>query len=177
MMECLERSDGLAVTLSHVKSHLRLETAEEDLYLEQLIRTATELCEKATQRTLLLTTYRRLYVPRDEEERLRNIELYYPPLVTIKSVKHAYKGDRYETIHRYMLTPSTYRPRITVWGCAVEVIYKVGYGDKPKDIPDGLRQAITMMVAEMYEKRTDGVDVMSKTVLMLLQPYRVRPCL
>ena len=177
MIECVEKSDGLAVTLEYVKGHLRLETPDEDLYLEQLIRAATELCEKSTQRTLLFKTYRRLYIPRDEGESLRQIDLYYPPLINIHSVRRVFKGDKYENVQRYMLTPSTYRPRITVWGCAVEVIYKTGYGDKPKDIPDGLRQAITMMVAEMYEKRTDGVDVFSKTVEMLLQPYRVRPCL
>jgi len=31
MIECVEKSDGLAVTLEYVKSHLRLETPDEDL--------------------------------------------------------------------------------------------------------------------------------------------------
>jgi len=177
MIECLEKGDGLAISLNHLKSHLRLESSEEDLYLEQLVRTAMDYCEKATQRTFLTKTYRRVYIPREEDQKLRTIDLFYPPLVNIQSVVHLGKGNKRDAVQRYMLTPSTYRPRISVWGNAIEITYKAGYGDKSNDIPDSLRQAITLIAAEMYEKRTESPDIHSKTVDLLIQPYKVRPCL
>ncbi len=180
MIDCLEVCDAHAITLEHLKNHLRIEGAFEDYYLEGLIKTATSAVENYLQRTLLLKTLRVVHQDRTSASRgcsaLQTIDLYYPPLVSIVSVNELLSNDGKGPIKRYTLTPSSLRPKMTVWGSVVEVVYKAGYGENSSNIPSPIRYAITLLTAEMYDKRVDVVEIVNPTIQFLLQPYRVMSC-
>lgn len=41
---------------------------------------------------------------------------------------------------------------------AIEIVYKVGFGDNANDVPTPIRRAIRQMVGYLYEHRGDGCD-------------------
>lgn len=176
---CLERSDGYAITLEHLKQHLRLSHSLEDYYLEELIRVATESLEHYVQRSFLYKTFRVVSALMwDGGSQLHKIHLAFPPLMDIKGVRDISCADKPIVMKRYMLTPSTHKPFLSVMGGRlIEVIYGAGYGRSSNDLPSPIRHSITMMAAMMYEKRIDADESLTPALKMLLQPYRVMPCL
>jgi uncharacterized phiE125 gp8 family phage protein len=63
---------------------------------------------------------------------------------------------------------------------AVTVTYAAGYGDNISDVPDPIRQAVLLMVGDMYAHRESiGVGTvayqLNLTAELLLSDYRVRP--
>jgi len=122
---------------------------------------------------------------------LRTIELPWTPAISVTSVS-MYTLDDVELA----VDPNTYRvdtvdlampTRITLKESAVwpggsyrnqnsmQVIWQSGYGPDETDIPPGLRQAIKMMVAYLYNNRGDcsGDCVGACGAKSLAQPYRV----
>lgn len=177
-LSCLEKSDGYAITLDHLKQHLRLTHSLEDYYLEELIRVATDSLECYVQRTFLYKTFRIIStLSMDGGARLHKIHLSFPPLVMIKSVRDISCVEKPQVIKRYILSPSTSKPSLSVMGGRlIEVIYGTGYGKSSNDIPSPIRHSITMMAATMYDKRVDAEESLTPVLKMLLQPYRVMPC-
>lgn len=177
-VSCVERSDGYAITLDHLKQHLRLTHSIEDYYLEELIRVATEALEHYVQRTFLSKTYRIVSsLILEGRSQLHKVHLLFPPIMTIKSVRDISCYDKPIIIKRYIFNSSTSKPSLSVMGGRViEVIYSAGYGKNSNDIPSPIRHSITMMAAMMYEKRVDVDESLTQPLKLLLQPYRVMSC-
>ncbi|MBX9976730.1 MAG: head-tail connector protein [Alphaproteobacteria bacterium] len=175
MIECLSTCDGYVITLEHLKNHLRLTESHEDYYLETIIKAATVAVENYLQRTLLQKTLR-LTHSGDQGGQMHTIHLLYPPLLSIVSVNEILSNEERRLIKRYMLTPHGSKPYMSVYGGVVEIVYKAGYGEHADCIPFPIRHGVTLLAAEMYDKRVDCVDVLSTTVQFLLQPYRVMSC-
>ena len=55
---------------------------------------------------------------------------------------------------------------------AVIVRYVCGYSSS-SDVPAPIRQAMLLMIAEMYEKRQDSVKRLPTAAEYLMNPYRV----
>jgi uncharacterized phiE125 gp8 family phage protein len=165
------------ITLEHLKNHLRLTESHEDYYLESIIKAATSSVENYLQRSLLSKTFKLMHKnPVHSRSQMNVIDLLYPPLVTIVSVSEIFEGDERKLIRRYVLTPHGSRPSMSVYGGMIEVVYKTGYGEHADCIPFPIRHGVTLLAAEMYDKRVDSVDVLNSTVQFLLQPYRVMSC-
>lgn len=54
---------------------------------------------------------------------------------------------------------------------AVTVTYTAGFGTKPSTVPHAIRQAIMLMVGDMYQKREDNVVALPKASEHLLLPW------
>jgi uncharacterized phiE125 gp8 family phage protein len=52
---------------------------------------------------------------------------------------------------------------------AVEIVYQAGYGDATSDVPENLRQAIALEVADMYVNRTNYVRKMTTAADRLIK--------
>ncbi len=203
------RPTGLPVSLAMVKDQLRLndDDTAEDALLMGLVRAATNTAEAYLGRALITRTLRlsldkspgtgfepgfRIGVRLGPLERA--LELPRPPLIAVLSIVTHDDADTATTFaaSNYMVDTSREPGRVVLrngaaWPAgadrvanAIEVTYTAGYGDHIGDVPEPIRQAILMLVAQLYEHRGAGVadkqmmrEQMPLGARMLLSPFRV----
>lgn len=167
------------ITLKEAKEHLRVDLDDDDFLITALIETARLLIEKRTGRALITQTWQ-LILDEDTEE----IELPYPPLQSVSSVKYI-KDDGTEATASsslYDVDTSQNSPgRIKLKnGCSWPthrdfasfiIEYVVGYGDAADDVPETLKQAILQTVAHLYENRES--QEIPEGIHALIFPYRI----
>jgi|TARA_R100000329_G_C7618265_1_gene219703 uncharacterized phiE125 gp8 family phage protein len=56
---------------------------------------------------------------------------------------------------------------------AVNIAFVSGYGAASSDVPDPIKQAVLLIIGNLYEKREDMVHRMPTTSEYLLEPYRI----
>ena len=177
---------------------LRLDSYEDPTFKFSL-HTATQAVIAYTGRALLEQTYTiqfegypgigtetagldRLYrIPQ------RWIELPYPPLISVESVKIVDpQGDedvipstdyRIDTINEPgRINFKGYWPNIGR-NDFLTIEYTAGYGDNPNDVPFGIRQGILMTAAYLYEHRGDcesGASAITQSgAAAALIPYKI----
>lgn len=178
------------VSVAEVKTHLRIDTSDEDTYLGVLIEAVTDFFEKYTKRDFITKTYRMW-----EHEFREGIEIRKSPNVTITSITYYDADNVSQTLSSavYTLTnandfpvlgeavgqswPTTYsRPQ------AVTINFTCGYGASSSSVPAAIRQAILIGVGALYVARGDCGDnsscgeceaALNGTARALLQPYRI----
>lgn len=142
------------VTLEEAKAHLRIDYDAEDALITSYIAVAREHCEVVTGLALAPATWE----ARLDAFPAGAIELPYPPLVEVESVRYvdaggdevqldagAYKVDT-------LIMPGTMAP-VDRWpdGRDVRIRYRAGYeGGK---IPHAARQAILLLVGHWHAHR------------------------
>lgn len=169
------------VTLIEAKDHLRVDHADDDALISALIVAARQWCEEYTGRQFMTSTWDWTL---DEFASLFSVPR--PPLQSVTSVKYldsdgveqtlvstAYRVDAISEPGRIALDydqswPSTY----SVLN-AVTVRFVAGY----TTVPEPIRQAVLIMVGELYENREDTIALTINSVPFgvraLLGPYRV----
>lgn len=175
------------VTVAEVKNHLRVTDNQEDSLIAGLIISARKVVEQITRRALINQTWR-LYL--DEFPADSHIELPFPPLVSVTSVKYydentqlqtlsssLYQTDNRSTPGRIVLTgggawPSTDSDKVN----AVEIEFIAGYGAGAAAVPFPIRLAITHLTAHWFEHRepfrTDQYHTVPSTFENILMAYR-----
>lgn len=156
------------VTIAEAKEHLRLETSDDDAYVDSLITAARVYTEGAIGRRLNNQTWQ-LILPafpgRD------HITLPGTPLVSVTSVAYLDADGNSQTLSSstdYEVDTSSRRGRVILrvnkdWPSTygrwndVTVTYVCGYGATATAVPEPLRQAIKLLVAQMYEHRVPEV--------------------
>lgn len=185
------------VSLSEARDHLRLDTSgsppshADDTLVQNLIQAAREWCETYTGRSFFEQTWK---VQLDEFPEV--IRLPRPPIISVTSIQYVDTSGDTQTLSSSIYRVDAEGARITeaysqVWPDtrdvtnAVTVTYKAGYdsGNSPQDasaIPQAIKQAILLLVGQMYEHREDvivGTTVTpmagNGTVRALLSPYLV----
>lgn len=172
------------VTLTEVKDHLRVDTTDDDALISALIVAARQWAEEYTGRQFMAATWDwmldalggTLYAP-------------MPPLQSVTSIKYldttgveqtlassTYRVDAVSEPGRIALDygqvwPSTY-PVVN----AVTVRFVAGY----TTVPEPIRQAVLILVGELYEQRQDSasyqVNAVPFGVRALLAPYKIWRC-
>jgi uncharacterized phiE125 gp8 family phage protein len=167
----VEPPAALPVTLEEARKFCRVDSTEEDTVLETLIAAATTYCDGYSGilgRGLITQTWR-LPVAAFPAPPCSQIRL---PLIPVQSVEEiAY----YDSAGPVIMDPAFYAlhtdetgsyvtvaaggswPAAAVRDDAVGILYVVGYGDAPADVPAPMRQAILLMVSAWYDDRTAGV--------------------
>jgi uncharacterized phiE125 gp8 family phage protein len=175
------------VSVDEVKAHLRVTDNEEDSLIAGLITSARYLVENTVRKSLITKTWR-LYL--DDFPRGAIIDLPYPPLLSVTSVKYydqdgafltldtgVYQTDNRSTPGRIVLTesgawPSTEQDKVN----AVEVEYIAGYGAEAATVPSPIRLAITHLACHWFENREPykmgALSTVPHTLEILLMPYR-----
>ncbi len=165
MFDVIKRTETPVVSLQQVKAHLRLDHAEDDEYLLYLINVATEWIEELIESSLLTATYavksasKRIKLP---TQRVIDIISVYG--VNANGTKRSLKYD-VEVGSKVSVIVNSLYP-------TVEVTYTCGFGDRPKNVPAPLRQAIINHVACHYECRTEISKEQYLMLLQLVHPYR-----
>lgn len=163
------------VSLAEVKTHLRVDIADDDAYITRLIQYAREQCEIGARRS---------FITRTLELRLEcwpldgDIEFPLGPLQSVTSVKwtddagveHTMAATDYVVYAQLdpgvlMLKPSANWPGGTLQiGPSIAVRYVAGYGADIA-VPASYKQAILLMCGLMYENREAVITGTIATVL------------
>lgn len=176
------------VTVSELKTHLRIDSTTEDTYLGTLIQTAREDCEQFQNRAYITQTWE---LTLDGWAKFP-IKLPRPELISITSVKYYDTADTettYSTDNYFVDTSSevgriglnynitlpstTLRPQN-----AVIIQYIAGFG-AAADVPQRIKHAILMLCGHYYENRETVSPVDLKQIPMgvvsLLNKDRIVP--
>jgi uncharacterized phiE125 gp8 family phage protein len=152
------------VSLDRVKRSLGLDNVRDfDTTLQELIKSASGAVSGDLGRALVTTTYT-LYLQRWPG---RIIELPYPPLIAIDSVK--YWGDSTETLDTFSsgsytaitggepgliaLNEDADWPTLMNRGAnPIEIQFQAGYGTEIDDIPAPIQAAVVMTAAYWFQQ-------------------------
>ena len=173
----------MPITLAQIKSHLRLDHADEDEYLNFLIQGATETVQHHLGRSLMMQTWRKIYYQEQAYSRCLSkqhiqpmlLSLPYPPFIKIAQIIGNKKGGIPQEIKNYQLKfqgDLAFVELKELW-IKVEVIYEAGYGDHPETIPVDIRQVILQLVGLFYQKRQSFPLTDEPYLASLMQPYRI----
>ena len=168
------------VTLEEAKAWLKIETADEDTLLLRLIATARQMVEHYTSRAVLEQTWRLVV----------QSPLALPVIVVSKApaqrlvaafVQSASGDQTALDLNDIRLDSLSQPARLTlsnaclgqgVGSYAFDIVF--GYGATPDSVPEAIKQAVLVMVAQAYEQRcaTDRLPI--DAIAGLIAPYMIR---
>lgn len=180
------------VSLAEAKAHLRLEETADDAYVTTLIDAARLYVEKVCGRGLLLQTvelispppcgYEVLALPGGALADTPQLQVQY---LDVASVLQTLDASKYYTVSGGDAKPADlHLVRWNIWpwmaprADALRVQYRVGWATAAA-VPAPLRQAVLLVLSQLYEFRTPEVTGTIATTLefsleALMAPYRFR---
>lgn len=149
------------VSVQDVKDNARIDIFDDDVWIWNAIKAATELCETFLKRCFCTTTLRLNL----DEFPWFDFVLPRPNLVSVTSIKYldtsgvqqtlsasAYSVDIRSTPGRIVPVYNTDWPVYRNFTNSIEVIYVAGYG-AASAVPNAIKQAIKFCVTEWYNNR------------------------
>lgn len=184
------------LTLAEAKTHLRVDTSDDDEYVNALIVAARNHVESITRRALITQTWD-LYI--DDFPGVDNpIELPKAPLQSVTSIIYVDENGDEQTLNAssYIVSTVGVPGRITPeyeldWPVTREIVdavrirFVAGYedsGSSPQDladnVPDAIKHAIKLIISHWYENREpvnigNIITPLPMAIDALLAPYRV----
>jgi uncharacterized phiE125 gp8 family phage protein len=172
------------VTLAEAKAHLRIEGAEDDAYVTALIQAARQHVEEVCWRGLVTQEWEAvlegfpdgaLELPKGNLASIASITYVDSAGATQTLAPATYEADTVSVPGRLLLAYGQSWPSTRCQWDAVRVRYTVGWA--AGEVPTPIRQALLLLVAQLYEHRTVDEDrALSRpsfTVDVLLAPYRL----
>lgn len=155
------------VTLAAAKTFLRIDHADEDDFIGDLIDVAARQIE-ARCGVSLITRPQRLTKPTNGA----GVYLNRYPVISIEAVER--DGVALPIDANLRARPVLVRVQRSGDGSGdVQVDFTAGFGSSPEDIPTPLRQGVLLLLAHLYEYRNgDGPPGFPMMVDALIQPYR-----
>lgn len=181
--------DTEPLTLADAKAHLRYTQSAEDALIDSLITAARDFVEAVTRRRLITQTW---------DWQLPAFPAFpvavpYPPLQSVTGITYrvnevdtTWATANFRVLARsgmraprgeIVLTDAAVVPTADSVPDAVTVRVVQGYGDTPADVPEAIRHAMKLYVAELWVQRQITVvgtvtSSVQFTVEQLLAPYR-----
>ena len=156
------------VTLQEAKEHLRITGSDEDALLTTFIEVAREYCEEYQNKAYITQTWDLSLDEFPESP----YSLPKPPLQSISSIKY-YDQDGTEQEFNatdYLVDTASVKGRISLaygktWPSVtlqpingVVIQFVAGYGDATTDVPERIRNAIKVLIGQIYENR-EATDI------------------
>jgi len=175
------------VDLARAKLHLRVDHADEDALITDLIVAARTECENRLQRTLITTGWT---WPLDAFPAGGGMLVPpMPPLITLGVIQYVDTDGVAQTLSGSGLLhidpisePGRIAPVSGSWPAtadrinAVTITYTAGYGPAAADVPAPIRQWLLLAIGDMYANRERSAEhpkVPQGFADSLLDPYRI----
>lgn len=178
------------LTLTQTKDHLRVTHTTDDALISALIPGARRYAEHYTRRALITQVWE-LLIDEFPYATRESLEIPFAPLQSIDSITY-YDTDGAEQtlpVADYQVDsdsePGRVAPVVGVtWPGtedrlnAVTIRFTAGYGDSPGDVPEGIGQAMLMMIGHLYERRETTIvgTIIAEVPFAtkaLLDPYKI----
>lgn len=148
------------ITLDEVKTHLRIETGDDDVYLESLIETAIAHLQNVSGLKLITQIWRQ-YLDKLPEHKTICLAVF--PVRSISSVRYfdsegvetsisntQLELDRFSNPARLEISTSLFSAQSSN---GIEIDIEAGFGDTATQVPDSLKRALLILIAHNYEFR------------------------
>lgn len=177
------------VTVDECKAQCRVEFVQDDAIFTRLISGCTFHIEEILQRKLITQTWK-MWLDAWPEE----IKILFGDLQSVTHVKYTDEDESQSTLDSadYLVDTDSVPGRIllandTTWPTAtlstrnpIEIQFVTGYGDAASDIPQDIRDAILVTIADRYTYRETvvlnnkmNVESLPFGIIDLLYPHRV----
>jgi len=181
------------LTVAEAKTHLRVSGNDDDTYITNLIVAARQAVESgeswSLERSLINTTWR--LTLDGFSARVSEIELPRPPVPSITSILYDDAANVEQTLAstRYRLISDADPARVMPvyndeWPDAIDypgsvrITYVAGYGATAASVPQAVKQAMLLLIGDMFENRESILTGTSSgvlpTVRALLNGYQWR---
>lgn len=148
------------ITTADLKAIMKVEHTDDDTYIGELVKSATEYCQKYCRRQFINTTFQ---ANLDEWPDSDRIYLDYPPLVSVQSIQYVdtsgntqtWSSANYSTItkaHKGFVY-STSRPSHKTQPHAISINYTAGYGTAATSVPSDIITAVSKLATHHYVNR------------------------
>lgn len=175
------------VTTAEAKTHMRVDTSDDDTYIAGLISAATQYAQDRTNRQFINATFKlrldgflasQLWLPRGPLSSITSIQYLDENDATQTLASSKYKVDTTSMPGRVVRADGESWPSTTANPQSVIITYVSGYGSSTSDVPEGIRLAIRMLTAHWYEAREPVIvgSIVAKvptSVDALLMQYRI----
>lgn len=176
---------GKPLTITEVKSFLRIDFNEDDIFLIGQLTMVTDVVEKYLRSALISRTYELavdklpereiplregLYVGPFMSYPLDYIDLPFSPVVSVSSIKTFDDQDNETVVNSAKYLVDTFRkparvilrngetwPNATREANALIITYTAGYGTASQ-VPEAIRLAMLQLIAYSYEHRGDQIE-------------------
>lgn len=146
------------MTLAEAKLHLRVDVADDDALVTQLIAAAQGLVEAAGDVSLSAQTWK-LHLPKFPGGRC-GIPLPRPPFVSLTSLTYRDANDQSQSIADAVINaseiPAVVRPAFGAsWptGTRVELVFVSGFGGAGLPVPPAAIAATKLVLGSLYQNR------------------------
>lgn len=176
MLKLIGKPNALALTMRKAKSYLRVDSNEDDSIIKNLIKAATVKIEKEIGQSLITKTWQKEVFVGETRSGSAKIMLPYPPVTEILSVEEKISSKEFRQIEHYSFCDNCDMPYILINNTnrTIRITYKSGYGTNASFIPHDIRQAILIMLMEMYDNRSTQSVIPDNCVMKaLIAPYRI----
>lgn len=177
------------VTLAEAKAHLRLEHPLDDVTVTSLIVAAREYVEEYLWRALISQTWDLtidafpvfggdIPLAKGDVQSVTHVRYDDPAGVEQTLASSKYIVDGYPPPRLVLRRAETGWPETTEDALAVRIRFVAGYGATAAAVPQAIKQAILLLVSQLYEHRTPEVTgaVIGQVKFAfeaLLSPYRL----
>ena len=156
------------VSVSEAKEHLRITGTDEDALITTFIEAAREYCEEYQNKAYITQTWDLSL----DEFPDSPYSLPKPPLQSISSIKYYDQdGTEYEfNASDYLVDTASVKGRVSLaygksWPSVtlqpmngVIIQFIAGYGEAASDVPERIRNAIKVLIGQIYENR-EATDI------------------
>ena len=175
------------LTTAEAKTHLKVDTTADDTYIDNLISAATESAQIFTNRYFINTT-----ITQHGDTWSDISTLFKSKVSSITHIKYFDSDNSEQTLAtsvwlsdinhqpaRIGLKPNQSFPSLAERINAVNCKYVVGYGSAASDVPEGIREAVLLIVGNLYENRQEVVvgriaTELPKSAQYLLEQYKIQ---
>lgn len=163
------------VTTSEMKTHLRVDSASEDTYIDTLITAARQRFEDDTSRALITQTWRlsadrfpsgdgSITLPRSPLISVSSIQYYDTSNVSQTMSSSLYQVDTNQEHGRVVPVDAEVWPNTYTRHSAVNITFTAGYGASAGYVPTIIKHAIKILVGHWYLSRepiATGISITS----------------
>jgi len=152
------------ITLSEVKSQLRVESSDDDIILARLINVAIAYTDVrgALGQAMITQKWGQWLAPNPPQR----VDIMLKPLQSVTAIKYYDEnGDlQSDDINNYEVygteNAASIGPKDNFsWPTtqnrndAIKIEYEIGYGDAASDVPDTIRHAMMLLIGHWYDNR------------------------
>ncbi len=161
------------LTTAEAKNYLKIDTSADDTLISDMVASATDYCENYLGQKFITQTIAEVFdkIPKPKiGDLFPTLFLTVHPVQSVTSITYTDTNETEQTWNASLYKVDTYRkaaritpsygevfPDILAEINSLTVTYVAGYGDASSDVPASIRQAVRLVLSDMYHNRSDFV--------------------